>query len=177
MLDVSKALAMDSRHSVTDKEILWLGERALTSNVVIELGSFFGRSTRAMADNTPGVLYAVDTWDYHGRFVPEKLDPKEVFHRNLADLIGWKVIPLNMSSKRAFESANLPKADLIFIDTDHSYNTTLWEVTAYKTQLTPTGLLCGHDYDDDFPGVIKAVNEVFGAENIDTCGSIWWWIR
>ena len=49
---------------MTDCELLWLGAQARKSKVVIELGSWFGKSSTAIADNLPedGVLYCIDTW-------------------------------------------------------------------------------------------------------------------
>jgi hypothetical protein len=49
---------------MSDLELTWLGTQAQKSKVVIELGSWFGKSSTAIADNLPedGVLYCIDTW-------------------------------------------------------------------------------------------------------------------
>jgi hypothetical protein len=44
--------------------------------------------------------------------------------------------------------------------------------------LKPGGILSGHDYSPRDPGVVQAVNEVFGGgENAGLCDSIWWGFR
>lgn len=49
--------------------------------------------------------------------------------------------------------------DLVFIDADHSYEWVKKDIAAYKPKLKSRGWLTGHDID--FPGVNRAVNEVF----------------
>src|SRR5262245_4650710 len=75
----------------------WLATQAQTHNVIVELGSYCGRSTRALADNTPGVVYAIDDWkgvrkDFWGQPVAPDLQEQGrnsfgIFHDNLGDLI------------------------------------------------------------------------------------------
>ena len=50
---------------VSDDELRWLARQAKKSKIVIELGSWFGKSATVIADNLPsdGVLWCVDTWN------------------------------------------------------------------------------------------------------------------
>ncbi len=50
---------------------------------------------------------------------------------------------------------------MVFLDGDHEYEGVAADIEAWypKTQK----LLCGHDYNHpDYPGVAKAVDEIFG---------------
>ena len=47
---------------MSDAELTYLAECAGKSTAIVEIGSWKGRSTLALACNTPGTVYAVDTW-------------------------------------------------------------------------------------------------------------------
>ena len=59
-LKLDKALSIPGWMTVT--EFCWLAEQATKHLRIVEIGSYLGRSTRALADNTPGWVLAVDDW-------------------------------------------------------------------------------------------------------------------
>jgi predicted O-methyltransferase YrrM len=64
--------------------------------------------------------------------------------------------------------------DMVFIDGDHSYEMAKNDILRWKALLREDGLLTGHDYSSKYEGVVKAVNEVLGKDNITILsGSIW----
>jgi hypothetical protein len=198
-MKIDNALGILPNHAVNDTELTWLAMKAMQANTIIEIGSYLGRSTRALGDNTPGIVYAVDPWTWRGAVKlgaegPDghmtqtaKDDVWNAFRTNLADLIdSGKVLPCRMTSKHFYQSECCVKpghpfvrADLIFIDGNHQYADVSWEIEHYRTLLTPGGIICGHDYDWPSigcgqPGVTKAVNEAFRGA-ISHCDSIWCW--
>jgi hypothetical protein len=63
-----------------DRELDWLSKQAAVYTNIVEIGSFMGRSTRALAEATRGTVTAVDTWagsdeDEHRRILEGK--PKD----------------------------------------------------------------------------------------------------
>lgn len=65
-------------------------------------------------------------------------------------------------------------ADFIFIDAGHSYETVIQDIEDWLPKLAPGGWFGGHDYHEAHPGVIRAVNEAFGAGGFVTLdGHIW----
>jgi len=164
-------------------ELEWLAEHARTHTRIVEVGCWMGRSTRALADNTPGLVYAVDFW-------PREPEAFQRFGQNLVDLLNKKVFVVHMPS---IDAANLfiaakQKVDMVFIDGNHDYEYVSEDIRLWRQVLEPGGLLCGHDYADpgtvDYtPSVNRAVDEqvpdvqvlrgVAEGTTYDTC-RIWW---
>ena len=60
--------------------------------------------------------------------------------------------------------------DAVFIDADHSYEAVKMDIENWMPKVRKGGILAGHDYNSAWPGVIKAVNEIFPeAQKIDYC--------
>lgn len=166
------------------EELRWLAEAAVAYPVIIEVGSWKGRSTKAMAAATKGTVYAIDNWS--GSANPEDYTTIKVnqqgaigvyreFLTNLSDEIASaKCRPLFMDSALAasFLKSSGLEADMIFIDGDHEYDIVKRDILLYRPLLRKGGLFCGHDYVRSNPGVIKAVNE-FVAKPKVVAGSIW----
>jgi len=71
-----------------------------------------------------------------------------------------------MSFIEFYEKYNNEKYDLIYIDGSHEYIDIKEDIINFRNLLKENGIICGHDYNSSCPGVIKAVNEIFGEENI-----------
>lgn len=54
--------------------------------------------------------------------------------------------------------------DFIFIDADHSYVHVYEDINLWMPKLKENSILTGHDYCRKFPGVVKAVHEIFGED-------------
>src|SRR6266850_7760219 len=98
MIDISKALQIEGWMSFN--ELTWLAQQAKHSSRILEVGSYKGRSARALADNTAGVVYCIDPWEsvYYNddSSVNSDVNPAvfDEFKSNLRDLIeDLKVIP------------------------------------------------------------------------------------
>ena len=68
--------------------------------------------------------------------------------------------------------------DLIFIDADHSYDSTKSDIEHWSPLLRQYGIICGHDFfTKQFPGVDAAVMSVYGDHfsvvHYDEYGGIW----
>lgn len=53
-------------------------------------------------------------------------------------------------------------AALVFIDGDHGYQAVATDIRLYTPIVRQGGIIAGHDYTSEFPGVQKAVREAFG---------------
>lgn len=159
-------------------ELPWLVEQALCHNEIVEIGSYKGRSTMALSA-TPGRVWACD--DFYGPRERGDTKPEseegwtEVersriyseFCFNLADEIAsGKVVPV-ISDHRAMTLDVTP--DMVFIDGSHEYERVKADIEYWLPRVK--GLISGHDYRISTPGVMRAVDEIFGK--ISLCGSIW----
>ncbi|MBP6892495.1 class I SAM-dependent methyltransferase [Candidatus Babeliales bacterium] len=116
------------------------------NNIVnaIEIGSFYGLSTRHIASLLPehGKLYAIDTWEYH----------KGMYEQFLSNIIltglTSKVIPIKKRSDQAINDvlAYTPSFDLIFVDGDHETEAVLNDLEFYYPLLSKHGVICGDDW-------------------------------
>lgn len=175
--------AMQIEGWMSENELRWLAQRAKESELMVEFGSHCGRSTRAMGDNIKpeGQIYAVDPWD--GKYLTDENIPSTIlegsrwydFCRNMKDLIDiGRVVPCRAPS-REFKMMNGRKADLVFLDGDHRYDNVIEDIGLAKAMTKPGGIIAGHDYGHPgWPGVQKAVDELYGDREIKTLDTLWW---
>lgn len=161
-----------------DAELQWLAEKvySLASDQrILEIGSWCGRSTVAMADNTAAVITAVDTWkgtpNEHERFLVDK--PKEWLWKTFQKNTGMRKVEPFRGPSRDFFRQNDLKFDFIFIDGSHYYNDVRIDIIECAKILAPGGILCGHDYSSSFPDVVRAVKELLPKAHPAKAGSIW----
>uniref|UniRef100_A0A6H1ZVW4 Putative methyltransferase n=1 Tax=viral metagenome TaxID=1070528 RepID=A0A6H1ZVW4_9ZZZZ len=68
--------------------------------------------------------------------------------------------------------------DFVYIDGDHSYETTKKDIELYYPKVRSGGLVAGHDYKPQEIGVVKAVGEFFCGKTIFVGGKWdWWYIK
>jgi beta-1,4-mannosyl-glycoprotein beta-1,4-N-acetylglucosaminyltransferase len=189
MVNIERAKATDGW--IAEDELQWLGEQAKTHRLICEIGSWHGRSSRALADNLmpDGQLYCCDTWngtsgepEFHATAAQREGDhAHQWWWCNLHnEIVAGKVIPLRMHSVNAAEvlASQGVQFDMIFIDADHSYEGVKADILAWTPLLKDGGLLCGHDYYNEgesfaWVGVKQCVDEMVpGVQKVAT--SIWW---
>jgi hypothetical protein len=151
---------------------------------VVEVGSFAGESTIRLA--VPGaIVHCIDTW--RGTDGPDNINHAynqhqgkvyETFMRNMGQRLFFTVYP-HVGESLFYAQFWPRKADLIFLDAAHDYESVKADIAAWSPLVKPGGTICGHDYrtaafdrstDDVFPGVTKAVDE-FGFDGV--CGTVW----
>lgn len=155
---------------MTELELEWLAEQGKAHRNIIEVGSWKGRSTVALASGG-AIVTAVDTWlgvphdpVTQETWYPETLEgPDVIFNQFLRNVDGLRVAPLRMPSANAAVAlaASVGRFfDMVFIDADHRYEAVVADILAYRQLIRPGGLLAGHDYQARCPGVIQAVSEL-----------------
>lgn len=146
---------------------------------VVEVGSFFGKSAAMMAPLVDH-LWAVDKFE-----LPEDVDPYlpngvtipreflNVFMDNMVMMdVQFKVTPLRGLSTDPRVLEQVPVVDLVYIDGDHTYHGCFNDLNAYFSKAKK--VICGDDYFDMFPGVMRAVDEFFLPQDVCHHGHFWW---
>lgn len=164
---------------MTDPELLWLANTASKlpqKSIVVEIGSWHGKSSRAIADNLSldSILYCVDTWNgsvneqatwHQSAKMKEGDHAYYEFLQNNIDLVqAGKIIPLRMSSKNAsdFFKEKYIEIDLCFIDAAHDYDSVRKDIEQWHPLMNDGGIICGHDYvGNSGMEVIQAVDNYF----------------
>jgi len=162
------------------EELAYLAEKAKSATCVVELGSWKGRSTKAMAMTCKGKIYAVDSWrgstegDATGVEAEQRGREtiKGEFYDNVA--IEHKNVVVT-DCEHAFAGTSLKHlagtVDFAFVDGDHSFEHVKRDILTCLDLMAPGGILSGHDLNE--PGVAKAVNELLpGAKSVGGT-SIW----
>lgn len=166
-------------------ELKWLSEQARLHSKIIEVGSWKGRSTKALVASTSGMVYVVDHWSgpkdimTYADGYKEVLDngPDFVYNIFLKNMEGEldKLVITREHTDEAWKTLEKygHDFDMVFIDADHDYPQVKYDIQNYSTLLKPGALICGHDYPG-YPGVKRAVEELFPKERINTVDSVWW---
>lgn len=150
------------------------------AKIVIEVGSWAGKSTRFIADRIPedGKVYAVDTWLGSPELEKEERLPN-IFHLFCSNVVHagltHKIIPIRMQSLEAAKALNVT-ADFIYIDAAHDEDNVFQDVLAWSQHLAPDGIICGDDWNWDSVkrGVLQASLEVdCRVMHLSNC---WWFV-
>lgn len=170
-MNITKALKIPGW--MFQQELIWLAEQAAKHQQIVEIGSYLGRSTRALADNTVGNVYAVDDW-YGPRdvWLPDEARSKlfDAFQANMDGLQGkLHVVKADYDSLPELSI----RPDMVFIDGDHKSPSIRRDLHYWIPRLSPGGLLCGHDYFE--PGVFSAVHDLVPTAQWAGTGTLIWY--
>lgn len=171
---------------MSDQELLWLSEQSAKCDVVLELGSWKGRSTVAMALNARRCCISIDTFNgskdkdgnWDGGHEEALLDGGDriytQFMRNTWDLqCAGKLISFRCrgESGAALVRDLWQKVDCAFIDAAHNADDVFRDIELFRPLVRSGGILCGHDW---FWSGLQSGIERAGVRNPQLCDSIWW---
>lgn len=142
----------------------------------VEVGVWKGRSAAFIAveiinSKKSITLDLVDTWQGSEEHLPLQYDLFEVFKKNIEPVAPYVNIK-RMDSVSAASTYKDKSLDFVFIDAAHDYENVKADILAWMPKVKSGGHLAGHDYPS-WPGVKQAVDEIIGAENIESAESCW----
>lgn len=149
---------------------------------VVELGVYDGKNLIYLAKNNPQTNFVgIDLWKHFDSDRINTLKPKN--QSDWDDLYNLLILETkSIQNLRLIRSDTIEAADtfenlsidLIFVDASHDYRDVKNDILTWLPKISTTGIISGHDYDLQYIGVIKAVTEVFGTDNLDVLYDAVW---
>jgi len=131
------------------KECEWLAGLAKTVNSWTEVGTYCGRSMAAvgLCLRFGSCLHVVDAQLQREFYTTRKwiLEHRPDLH----------IVTLELPSIKAAKVVK--DTDVVFIDADHQYQSVHDDILAWQGKCK---VLCGHDYQPHWAGVVRAVDEL-----------------
>ena len=147
--------------------------------LIIEIGSWTGRSTCALANAVyPRVVHAVDTWaGSPGEISSELASQRDVFAQwsaNVAAFTKGNVVAHRMGWREYIPQIDQPVA-LVFIDAEHTEVEVRENIQAVLPLVAPSGVICG---DDVHHAPVRAgVAAMLKVREVNVGATLWWWRR
>ncbi len=150
----------------------WLFKHALDlppAAVILEIGSFRGRSTACLALGCIGtgkLVYAVDTFNGNDVDFSER-DFFPQFKSNLDSVGLFKYVrPVISISSEAAKSWDTP-IDMLFIDGSHAYDDVAGDFRDFYPHVKEGGLVAFHDVVETWPDVVRCWTELAAPKLIE----------
>lgn len=159
---------------MTYEELKWLAEQAQKHSKIVEIGTYLGKSTRALADNTDGFVVTVD--NFAG---PQDTTIPNALRNNIFELFMsfcYDLLQVGKLRVIADDHANVVldfSPDMVFLDGSHIYEDIKRDISYWLPRITKGGLICGHDYTN-MEDVRKAVSEIVPKAKVAKGTSIWY---
>ncbi len=150
---------------------LFQAARALPHTAtIVEIGSFKGRSTSALAYGCRGTerhVYALDTFDGNDNDFDTR-GFRDEFDANIAR--GGLTAYVTAIPGRSLETAQTWERpiDLLFIDGSHDFDDVVADFHSFVRHVRPGGLVAAHDVLPTWEGVDRAWRDVIAPTLIDT---------
>lgn len=173
---VRRAMAVEGM--VSDAEILGLIDLAAAvpdDACIVEIGSYRGRSTSALALGSNGApVYAVEPHEsfegmYGGQFGPA--DRRAFFENLLRVGVVEKVRLVNLSSEVVCQGWTRP-VGLLWIDGDHTLDGVRRDFESWQRFLRPDAVVAFHDATDPDGGPAKLIEQLCADGPYERCAEV-----
>lgn len=143
-----------------------LGFTGMEDICMLEVGSYAGESTEEFASSPrTGTIWCIDPWkpgyDANDAASGSDFAAVEACFDAVAGKYPGKIRKFKGTLHEFIDAHPEVKPDLVYIDACHNYESAKHDILAAMS-LAP-GFIAGHDYDNYFSGVVKAVDEVLGG--------------
>jgi len=146
------------------------------NGTIVEVGSWKGKSAAFLAveivnSNKNLKLFCVDTWlgspehrDTRSRFYDPNIDKLYESFLSNTEPVKSIISPIRKNSIEASKDFQDNSLDIVFLDACHEYECVKKDIECWLPKVKVGGILSGHDYNNNWPGVNLAVHEAFGSD-------------
>lgn len=142
--------------------------------VIVEIGSFLGRSTVSFALGCKGTnkhVYAIDLFEGDGDMYGQG-DFQEQFRGNVRRCgVESYVTDIRSHSMTVAQSWTRP-IDILFIDGSHEYEDVKADFQAFYPHVKRNGIIAFHDIKGKWEGVIRFWDEIQRSGNLSRFGTV-----
>ena len=155
-------------------EARFLGElvrNASADGPIIEVGTLFGESTRFIAvfKEKSQILITVDNYCWNPLGISSEAHFEVTSARLREAKEALNVQQVRIDKGEFYRTYSGAKPALVFLDAGHGYESTRDDIAWARG--AGARVICGHDYTEDWPGVVRAVKEAGGPSRL--VGSVW----
>ena len=146
--------------------------RTFYPKTVIEIGIQRGGTAKCLLDNSPWIekYVGIDVLPTHTTTLSiQRGEVPKIAGELLKDDPRLDLI-VKPNGSRDLKPSDLPTADLIFIDGDHSEEGVLFDTYLARKVIRKGGIICWHDYGNhSVPGVSEVINTLNKNEGDHIC--------
>jgi len=155
-----------------------------------EIGVWMGRTYQHLIEKCPSlkVMVGVDAYKPNVNPTGEQYTPgenglkwehdvyrerMEIFIKKHPGLAKFYFTTSLVASKKLPDDS----LDFVFIDAGHDYISVKEDILLWAPKVKVGGMIFGHDFCDDFPGVEQAVRELFGDKGYELADDSVWIVK
>lgn len=156
----------------SDMESLIALSRTFRPETVIEIGIQAGATAKCILNNSPWIkkYIGIDVTPNHQTTLAVQQNEVPKVPGILAKSDHRVELIVRPNGSRDLSPADLPTADLIFIDGDHSYAGVMFDTQLARQVIRKGGIICWHDYGSHLvPEVTTAIDHLNITEGNHIC--------
>ncbi|WP_102275732.1 class I SAM-dependent methyltransferase [Cytobacillus massiliigabonensis] len=155
-----------------DIEPLIAFSRTFHPKTIIEIGIQRGATAKCILDNSPWIekYIGIDvTPDYSTPLSIQQQEVPQIAGEYVKDDPRVELI-IKPNGSRDLKSSDLPTADIIFIDGDHSSTGVMLDTELARQVIRYGGIICWHDYGNQLvPNVSEVIDNLNATEGNQIC--------
>lgn len=145
---------------------------------ICELGVYMGRGTalwnvQLINSKRKYEYYGIDHFKGSTEHVIQNIVPElEQVKNNLSSILD-KIHLIEGDSLNVVSNFDDEYFDIVYIDASHDYESVKKDILAWQPKVKKGGFIAGDDHHFTWPGVIRAVTEIFGGNRRIISGTQW----